>query len=641
MAEYGLIVELSRQTVETLIRAGIRFDGKHLNPPVELEIPLAAPGNGLLRVIAADVRVDLATGRGVRVRLPFSGGSVMLESPFLALSLLEGHVTIAAELQLRGKGLGLDLGAATADILFTPDSRARIEAAVAETGRSPEMFERSLRVQLVDYVHGQGRQVISLLGLAMDFGAIGFASSGRLNPLEIQNLENTSVALVGALRPHKRARPRRPKWESSLRAGDDVAVAIGADLLRFLLGRPAAIEAYGLKLTGVRHAFAEGSIDIEGAVRSSGSCHQARGSFRCRVTFSDGGSQIAVDPPSLNVDVPCYCYEVAQLFGLPPLLIGEAVQSRVDRVVEELRSAATAFTGGSLGQAVVSRSGISLSGAFQALAPRLRSPAVSISGSVTTTESKAVFSGTYHVPAGCLKGDYPYTEVLQSQAGLFVAAPTLLAQPVTFEWGVAWDLGPGGLVPFGVALLTGAGGMATLDRMECHYPLPLAHGSVVRQPVHVGYAILADTVKLNNDPDEGTYSFTLFVRATDAAGQVEVASTRVTFFGHAVHMGGDYHDRLWSCVWSSVLQASPLPLVRKIPPAPRQVPGLIRRLMAARTTAADDLIGHAKLGLDTAFFDALFPRDPVSPADVLARAPAVSPIPREASSRVDVPARKS
>jgi hypothetical protein len=661
MAGYDLILEVSRVTVEQLLKVYIQLDGASANPPFEVQIPVTAPVSGLVSVIVTDLHLELFGDRGARVTFPFTGGSAIFESPPRTISLLDGTMTATAEVALidapapQVKLLGVNLAAATVDIQFTPASEGRIASGLAGTPLDLTGFRNLALSLLTDFVHKQGQQTIPQPAFKVVPGIIGSISQGRFERLELHNFGN-SILLTGMLIPGKPGGDPGQKNVTALQPGHDVAVCIGPDAFHRLiycpsLAEPAGITAAqlpptcgtagsyekdGVKLTRMADTFANGWIDINGTAEKSGFCYEASGSFHARIVLSASGSMLTskvfLDPPSMTVKTDWYCDLVTALLGPIGLAIRAAVQSSMNKATATMRDSVAALSGASgpgfgtgasgatVDQVMVTPEAIILNGKVPVGLPFPETRRVEISGAVATTASSPVSSGTYHVPRGCMRGDYPYTESQESQTGTYIAVPILMARPVALEWrlenwGGYWTYGSSPPL-ISSAALTGLSGQAVLTGVECHFPVPLPQGTMVRQPVHVDYTLPTNTVKLKNKPAEGVYLITLKVRATDAQGNVVETGVGVPFDGDVVAMGGDYQERLALCAARARARAKKMrPKPRRVPrwvpvdkPSPGRIKRFVRRLARVKTSEGEQLLAHAKLGHGKSFYHAVLSR---------------------------------
>jgi hypothetical protein len=635
MAGWDVIIEVSRPTLERLIRTNVRIGEKRLKPPFELQFPVGGVASGTVTLIVTEVLLRLSGSRGAELSLVFSGSSAELDTPARQLSLLQGHAQVKGNFALldspdgRHRLLALDLSRCTADVRFSEQSERRIAAAFAKTPLKSHGFRRLLNTQLAAFVRPQGCQAVSEADLRVLPEAIDAVSQTRLPPLEIHNLANTSVTVRGQLTRRKNTRNNQ-KITSAIQPGHDLAVSISAAVFaQGGNGWEDKWQSEEVVLPRIRQTFSDGSIDLNGTLESDGTTYTARGTFHSTVTLvarhSVVASHIVVDPPSIDVDVPHYLYEVTSVFGPLGLVVAGALTSAGRRFLERLDSM-IALTSGSFDYIAVSAEGISLSRVIKIKEVLADKATIEISGSIVTTGSRESLAGTYGISKGCLRGAYPYKEYLQSQEGVFVAMPTCLSKPVTLQWALAWENGATFPLPFGMVLLTGSSGVVTLSGMECHFAAPLPQGTNVRQSVHVGFSILSDSVKLTNVPEEGTYALTLIVRATDSMGNVAVAAKRVMFFGEVIRLGGNYRDRLWQCLWGYYVKHAAQDSIQHIQPTfhataleSKRLSQLIRLLMRTNTVETDDLLAHVKPAMEDMYFETLFaPTRDVTANDLMA-----------------------
>ena len=167
-----------------------------------------------------------------------------------------------------------------------------------------------------------------------------------------------------------------------------------------------------------------------------------------------------------------------------------------------------------------------------------------VGGSVTTSDSEQIDAGTYH-STFCPVGDFPYTELLQHQAGSYTTLSRMLGTPLALAWSLAI-----GTPQYSVLIpLTGQSGTITSPfPIATLYPTPVPSGHRVNQEVHIGYSITPGGVILTNDPTEGNYTVWLQVSATDPVGKTAEDMTPVDFTGDNVVMGGGFQQKWAQCV---------------------------------------------------------------------------------------------
>jgi hypothetical protein len=405
-----------------------------------------------------------------------------------------------------------------------------------------------------------------------------------------------------------------------------VATALGVSPTSSLptsCGTAGGVAVGGATLTSLTDAFGSGVITLGGSITKSGFCYTATGSFSATLTFSVIGGvitpSVSVGQPSVDIDIPWYCWLVV---GVVLGVIGVIVVAIVDEVVEAVASsvAKSALAGalgklggvpaGGFGGAVfdsiaISPEGLGLCGVIpvQLLAPATTS--ITVSGSVTTTHSTVLSSGTFHSD-DCPVGDFPYTEYGRQQTASYQLAATLVALPVT----IVCSLRSGTTsVP-----LTGTSGQVTLP-VDALFPMPLPGGTTVTEQARIAYTISGNLVELTNVPADGDYQVDLDITATDCSGFVVTRSVPIEFNGDVVVLGGGYYAKHRLCIRAFL---DKIERERYIPhkivwppvdyPAPEEVREFIRAVLAIGTDEAEQIANSTRLAHGTSYHRAIWAR---------------------------------
>jgi hypothetical protein len=659
MAGFDLVVEVAKETVLQLIQANVTIAETPLNPPFGIDIPIALGTDSYAAVIVTGMWVDLVGDQGINVVLKFENTSLISKAPALAITLLDGTVTIGATLQLvdyRGpkKALMTDLGAATASIAFSDGAKARIAAGLSGLPLNAGQLIAIANRAMESFVRAAGRQIISSPTFTVMPGVTGSISQGRFERLVLHNIAGRAVGLLGMLLPGKPLGNPADKTASAIPTGQNLCIEIGAEAFHRLifcanLAGPGGVAALpptcgagtmdhdGVTFTSLSDTFGVNRIDINGTFTKSGFCYDATGTTHGTVTLSltkAGGTSaikahVAVDDPIIDVDVPWYCTLAEVLLGPIGLIMANAIQSSATSSAGDLQSAVSGLTGGltfgsgglsgtTFNQVSIEPEAIILAGTVSVYLPPPQKPDLRLQGSVTTSDKKQISTGIYVVPDGCLQGSYPYQEFSQAQSGSYIVLPTLLGKPLALEWHLEcwqgyWGYGSS---PKQVssAILGGSSGSAVLTGVTTSFPLPLPGGASIVQDVHVSYAGTSNTIKLTNASNEGNYGFILTVKATDPAGNVMTAQKGVGFEGDTVTILGGYQEKAAECLREFMERLKRIGIDRhvEIPPwvpvnypDPAELVELIRVIAAVGTEEADRYTLTAKLVHGASYLRAL------------------------------------
>jgi len=667
MAGFDVIIEVAKQTALRLIQANVQIGGARLSPPFAIDIPITLGTDSYAAVMVTGMSLDLVGDRGVSLVLHFENTSIISKAPPLAITLLDGTVTIGATLQLvdfggpNQKALAADLGAATAKIAFSDAAKSRIAAGLSSLPLSVVQLTDIANAAMEAFVRAAGQQIIPKPTFTVVGGATGSISQGHFERLVLHNISGRSIGLFGMLLSDKPLGDPSQKGVSLIPQGQDLCVEIGQDAFHRLIFCPnlagngpvsglppscgsGTFDHGGVTFTSFSDSFGSGQIDINGTFNKSGSCYDATGSVHATVTLSMAivanksviSAQVAVDDPFIDIDVPWYCTLLEIVVGPIGLLLEDSIRSSAKSSVGDLQSALSSFTGGGLvfgagglsganfNRVSITTDAIVLTGTVAVDVPLSQSPGLTIVGSVTTSDRKPLSNGVYVVPGGCMEGNYPYFEVSQAQSGSFLAIATMLGKPLTLEWHLECWQGFFGYNSspklVSAAILGGSNGTARLDGVTTSFPLPLPGGSSVILPVDVSYAATAHTIKLSNVPAEGNYGFILTVKATDPAGHVATAKTGVGFEGDAVTILGGYQQRLAECVRELLERLKRIRIDRRVDvppwvpvnyPDPGELARLIRFLAAQATEETDQFLLQAKLAHGSSYQRALASREAV------------------------------
>jgi hypothetical protein len=678
LAGFDLIFELSKATALKLVESNVAFGGAPASPPFELGFPLpASAGAAYMIVTRTDLR--LVGDRDVEITLTFANSSVIPTAggALPTVTGLDGIVVLRTTLELidaptpHTKVISTNLGAATARIEFSTTSKQRIGDAVAGGPLTFDAFAAAAQSAIHSFIAGLGRQTMAAPTFHVVPGVRGSVARQQLERLELRNIGDQAVGLFGMLIPGRPTGNSGARATTSITAGHDVAVSVGAEAFHLLLfcpslttattglanlppscGGASGFEQDGVTITSIRDTFRNGHLDIDGTVTRSGFCYDATGSFHAEITFSVTGTKLnshsALAPPDIDVDVPWYCYVAAAVLGPIGAVIAAIVKSNIDDATSSLTPSSSGnglalqfgdTFGTSFDSVNVSPEGLTLNGRASVPVPAGETAGIKLVGSVTTSSAEEIGGGLFEIASGCMRGEYPYTQLRQQQLGVFMAVATLLGRPLSFAWRLEYWQGYYGYYSSPTlvdhAPLVGTSGTVVLNSISSHSPFPLPGGTTVERSVEIGYSIEANRLRLTNRADDGSYAVTLGVVATDSSGVTAEAATGVAFVGETVLIGGDYQERLAECARRELLdRAKTGPVQRELIPewVPVNYPlaedllQLIRGLTAQRTPETDELLAHVRLAHGGSFDRAL-----ASPAAGEARSPATRDFVRDDS----------
>ncbi len=211
LAGFDLVIEVSRETVLTLVKANVEIDEQPIDPPFEIFLPISYPGgDGSGHIIVHKVDLMLTGDRDVMLLFFFHNSSVIFEPPVsITASLLDGTMSVRATLELADSGtkkkvISADLSMATVNLQFSDAAEARIASALAGKPLDPTTF-KSLAAQMAEsYVRDKGKKD-GPQRLPLEFqvepGMFGSISDAIFERLELHNIMAPRAGLLGGLFP--------------------------------------------------------------------------------------------------------------------------------------------------------------------------------------------------------------------------------------------------------------------------------------------------------------------------------------------------------------------------------------------------------------------------------------------------------
>lgn len=674
LAGFDLVTEISNETITKLLENNLQIGGQSVSPPFELSLPVSGSGaNGTAHIVVTDLTVDLNADDTITLTLPFDRGSVIVTSPLsLTVCPLSGSLTITAALQLVNAGgankqISVNLGAATASINWSAAANNAIAHDLSGTPITPATFTALAIQAITGYVHAIPAPTIPLAFRVVPGSDGSLSPTLQFEKLEVHCIANANrskqaLGIFGILlvANHANGNHTQKTATAITAAHDGVCISLSPAAFHTLVFCPAIASALGtsvnhlpptcsvatgfnksgVTITKIADSFANGHIDINGGVSKSGPCYDATGTFHGALTLSITGStlkpHLAMDEPDIDISIPWYCW-LAAAFILGPIGIaiaavvstvgdtvassfaGEAIQNAIGSGLPGI--SVGALSGASFSTAAVTTEGLTLQGTVPLFVSHpFVAPAIHLAGSVTTSHSEVVSSGTFHTQVWCMPEakDYPYTEYVQQQTGTYHLSGTLVSLPLTPHFTLS---APGSEIP-----LTGNSGTVAIPNVNTHYPMPLATGGTAMvQTVHIGYSISGASVQLTNTPSEGDYAVYLNVSATDCDGNVVQDDTHhdlsdyvhVQFEGDHVDIGGGYVADVQHCgqllqqmiqeISNRYKQYQNVPIWQQVDfPAPDQVIAYIRDLVATDLPQMDEILVASKLAHGNSFYRALF-----------------------------------
>lgn len=672
MAGFDIVTEISNETITKLIKKNLQIGGQAVTPPFEITVPITGPASGSAHMIVTDLVVDLNADDTMTLTLTFEDGSVVVTSPFnRTIYPLAGSFTIKAAIQLvngatpNTKQLSVNLGAATTTLAFTPASTTAINNDLNGTGINAATFATMANSALGGFVHSIPNPTLPVAFTVVPGSNGSLAPSLVFEDLKVHCIHHAdrakqALGLFGILLAANHGNGNvSQKTSTAIAAANNgicislspgtfrrfafcpaISQALGISMsnLPTACGSAGSVEKDGVQITQIKDTFHNGFIAVNGKVQKSGFCYDANGSFSGKITLSVSGTTLTpslqMDEPDVDVDIPWYCYLAAGVvLGPIGLVIAGVIDGVADGIAESLASDALknalgaglpnvslgGLSGASFSSVQVTTEGMTLQGTVPVFVPSpATSKSLSLSGSVVTTLSEVLSSGTWHAQVWCQPEakDYPYTEYAQHQKGTYALSSKLTPVPLAPEYRL--NVG-GNAYP-----LTGNSGTISIPNVQCHYPMPLATGgTAVTQTVHVGYSISGSQVTLTNDPVEGNYSLYLYAKAKDPDGAyvkkngVAIETWKhVQFQGNHVAIGGGYSQDVQECAaqmreWlKGILQKyvpkKPFPDWPPVNyPNPEEVIIYIRDVMGLGIRQADAILLQSKIAHGSSFHRAL------------------------------------
>lgn len=660
LAGYDFCSEVNNETLLKLIESKLTIGGVIASPPFQSNVSISQGGiSGSVSLIVENLTIDLNSNNKLSLNMTFDNTSIILTFPIkTAICPLDGNIQIIVDLKLiqsgsNKKSLAADFTNATVNIQFSAQSDGVITNAGLPIPL--QQFKTFANQAFTTYVQGMGQS-----NFPLEFTVIPNVD-GSISPLQFERLDlkcignadrsKQALCLLGIfLKSNDTNGNIAQKTSSAIVPGRDVCVSISPSAFHSLVFCPSVASALGASMAqlptscgtangfntrgvtvkSLTDHFSQGKIDVNGVITKSGTCYDAKGTFHGAITMSIVSStltpKITVDEPSVDVDIPWYCWLAAGIVLGP---IGLAVVAILDDVADGIATdIASSALNGALGNNI---SGVSLAGlggatfkevmitvegiTLEGIAPYIYVPsgmarAFWLDGSVLTSSKIQSGSGMVHEEIGLcgIDGDYPYVEYAQQQSAVYTAHSSLLCLPLNIEWEIRIFNSAGlTLVP-----LAGDNGTVSFETTS-DYPLPAPGGSSVTQTVHVTYSKSGDSIILGNQPAEGNYDFSLHAKCVDCAGTSIETGVGISFEGTTADIGGGFKEQYQECMkrierW--IQEHSMRYPKREFPPdligpidlpPEERVAESIRELLAANIPEADAFLVGMKMAYGSSF----------------------------------------
>jgi hypothetical protein len=595
LAGFDIVIEIARTALLDVLKSNLEIDGQPANPPFELTVPL--PGDlddGMVHVIVDDLLFELNGDDTATLTFPFSNSSVLIPAPGPTITDLRGQFSVTAPLLLEVSSQSnlsfptVNLAAASVTVDFSNVSKDKLTEGLGGTGVSVAQFTAFATSAVQTFLQQVGPQPLGN-GYSVVSG-----SNGGLAPLRFERLElhtivadssHQALGLFGILFAANTANGDATlKTAPAIASGHDTCVTISSQVFHTLIFCPAIAQTLAVPvellpescgsfpfgvpigdeaLTKLTDTFVSGKILLNGSAHKSGVCYEADATFHGELTITASGTtltpNVQFDEPDVDVSIDGYCGPAGGVaIGLTALInvaitnaIAEAVaQDLADGALDSvlgnaLPSENLGINGVDFDLVTIASDRLAIHGNTIVQVPPPRSPGLILAGSVTTSDTTVIGTGTYTATAPlCRPEDFPYTEYAQEQVASYQAIPTLLGLPLTLEW---WILAGDGVTKVGIPKKGGEIAFAT----QTFYTMPLPAGTYVDQIVHVHCTPSGDVMQMTNIPAEGNYRFALYAKATDPVGNVVQILTpgfSVIFEGSAVFIGGGYQEYVAACM---------------------------------------------------------------------------------------------
>lgn len=678
LAGYDLVTEISNSKILEFIKANCSIQDIRLNPPFEISVPVAyGIFSGLGTIICEDLDLDFISADRMNLILSFDQSSLVVNTPDVSFCPLDGTMEMETTLMLDTNTSGqtqlfIDYVSSDIRVVFSPESESIIVDRLTGYPITPDQFKEGVINGLTEYIRSLGTQAV-----ALTFQVVP-GEDGSMNPMKFEKLDlklitnedrnRQALCLLGILYAANHSNGRLAnKTSTSILSENNVSLSISEQCFQkeiFCPSLSSALRAIiprlpkpcgdgsipyrtaGVTIKTLTQKFSNANvIEINGTVYKSGTCYEANGAFHGTLTLEMEYSSIkptfTLDAFTIDVDIEWYCYLAAAIVLGPLILLFSGLIEQAASLIA--RSLALDMLQGFLGDDFnaislediseahfnaisITREVLTLNGT----APELDLPypglkSVRIEGSVITTDRTEVSSGIYRSEnVVCATGkEYPYTEYLQQQQGVYYYHTYRLTPPVVpkFEIHVVTYGEDGRTDKY--PLEGNSGTVSFIGKSD--YPMPLPGGTTIEHEIRLDYEISGNTVLLTSRPEDGIYKIYLYGEFTDCSGNYRVARESVTLFGHIVEFSSDYYVDQQAC-WASIQEKFkqktfqgrfidvPPDLIGPINyPAEQRMAETIYRLVSMDIEEADHILAEMKMAHGTSYFRGLYSEAHFSP----------------------------
>jgi hypothetical protein len=606
MADFDVVLEISKASVEKMIRTRLVINNQNVLPPFEFSIPITVLGqSGTVHFMVMDDTsiqlVDLTTDERAVIGIGFTDTSVIVGN--LIAAPLSGTVTISVKLRITSatetppNALVADFADNSVTVNLDPASIAVLQAALAKVqppiSLSTQQFYDLASGTIHSFFLPYGPVALKSFSIDPnqpgDITTPGIANGARYVSLVNHNINHKALGLFGIL--FFGLPPRGDvslKTETAIPPGEDFAVSLSPDTFHAFIFCPAAmaklqassaqmpgscgngggVPSHGATVTSLADSFDNGHINVDGSVQKSGFCYTASSPFHLELTLPVNNHllnpQLSAPQIDVTVDIDWYCALASAVVGgyiagIIGAIAGDVIIHLVGQVVLAIRGITIPDLSLSqvpgpklvakmtLESASIFKEGLVLGGKLD-IPPAFSGaiPQIGITWSVTTSEGPTeIGTGTYHY--GCTSVitciDCPSKDFTYHEYGQSQAF-TLQASAILLGTPMKWEWWFQDTEKR--IPLTSPSGVAKL-KLIANYPLPLPSGTNVAESVTIGYMVDSDTVTSRRIIGGGNWVFGVYLRGTDPTGISLETFALVQIQHEVIDLGKCYDDYMKGC----------------------------------------------------------------------------------------------